>query len=230
MYVSGHPTSNLGHIARMYKPVSLSSILSSGGSKETFTILATITQTKSKTNKSGNKSIAVLIDDGDETAATYLPKTIVQAMEKGEELARIQKARDEGKEVKQTNKSIKLKDVMNDDSIKPIEPIELNHPYAIKVRTRGWGESINITVVDIKKLDTAPDGSLPYEVNVMDYKLQNDINDVVGKHFDEDGAYVKLNYLDGSSTLMGSKVNLTLDFIMDMEKIVGKENIVTEDI
>ena len=230
MYVSGHPTSNLGHIARMYKPVSLSSILSSGGSRETFTILATITQTKSKTNKSGNKSIAVLIDDGDETAATYLPKTIVQAMEKGEELARIQKARDEGKEVKQTNQSIKLKDVMNDDSIKPIEPIELNHPYAIKVRTRGWGESINITVVDIKKLYTAPDGSLPYEVNVMDYKLQNDINDVVGKHFDEDGAYVKLNYLDGSSTLMGSKVNLTLDFIMDMEKVVGKENIVTEDI
>lgn len=230
MYVSGHPTSNLGHIARMYKPVSLSSILSSGGSRETFTILATITQTKSKTNRSGNKSIAVLIDDGDETAATYLPKTIVQAMEKGEELARIQKARDEGKEVKQTNQSIKLKDVMNDDSIKPIEPIELNHPYAIKVRTRGWGESINITVVDIKKLYTAPDGSLPYEVNVMDYKLQNDINDVVGKHFDEDGAYVKLNYLDGSSTLMGSKVNLTLDFIMDMEKVVGKENIVTEDI
>ena len=230
MYVSGHPTSNLGHIARMYKPVSLSSILSSGGSRETFTILATITQTKSKTNRSGNKSIAVLIDDGDETATTYLPKTIVQAMEKGEELARIQKARDEGKEVKQTNQSIKLKDVMNDDSIKPIEPIELNHPYAIKVRTRGWGESINITVVDIKKLYTAPDGSLPYEVNVMDYKLQNDINDVVGKHFDEDGAYVKLNYLDGSSTLMGSKVNLTLDFIMDMEKVVGKENIVTEDI
>ena len=230
MYVSGHPTSNLGHIARMYKPVSLSSILSSGGSRETFTILATITQTKSRTTKSGNRSIAVLIDDGDETAATYLPKTIVQAMEKGEELARIQKARDEGKEVKQTNQSIKLKDVMNDDSIKPIEPIELNHPYAIKVRTRGWGESINITVVDIKKLYTAPDGSLPYEVNVMDYKLQNDINDVVGKHFDEDGAYVKLNYLDGSSTLMGSKVNLTLDFIMDMEKVVGKENIVTEDI
>lgn len=230
MYVSGHPISKLGHIARNFRPVSLSHLKNSGGSKDTFTVLGTITQTKSKTNRSGNKSIAILIDDGNETAYSYLPKQIVQAIEKGEELKRIKKAQDAGGEVKETNHSIKLRDVMNDETIKPIEPIELNHPYAFKIKTRGWGDSVNVAVVDIIKLHTAPDGSLPYEVNVKDYSMESEISTLAYDYQDDNGVYVKLNFVDGTSIILNTRVKLSLDFIMDMEKIVGKENIVTEDI
>lgn len=229
MFVSGHPISNLGHMARSLKPTRLNTLLKSGGSKEVFTVLGTITDVKMKTNKAGNKSIAVLIDDGEETAASFLPKTVVQAVEKGMELARIKKAQDSGTEVKETKNSIKLKEVMEDNSIVAIDSIELNHPYAFKVKTRGWGESVNISVVDIIKLHTAPDGSLPYEVKGNNATAKG-ILALAKKHKDKNGSYVKVNYPDGHSKLLDVKVKLDLDFIMNMEKLVGRENIVTEGI
>lgn len=230
MYVSGHPTSQLGHIARMYKPTNLQSILSSGGSKETYNVLGTVTQVASKTNRAGNKSIAVLIDDGNDTSASYLPQNIVQSIEKYEEIIRIQRAKEKGVELKETKRSEKMRELLVDDSIKPMEPIEINHPYLFKIKTRGWGDNVNISVVDIIKLDTAPDGSLPYEVNVKNENMIKQIKSILTKHKDKNGAYVKVNLIDGTSMILNTRVKLSLDFIIDMENIVGKENIVTEDI
>lgn len=230
MYVSGHPTSQLGHIARMYKPTNLQSILSSGGSKETYNVLGTVTQVASKTNRAGHKSIAVLIDDGNDTSASYLPRNIVQSIEKYEEIIRIQRAKEKGVELKETKRSEKMRELLMDDSIKPMEPIEINHPYLFKIKTRGWGDNVNISVVDIIKLDTAPDGSLPYEVNVKNENMIKQIKSILTKHKDKNGAYVKVNLIDGTSMMLNTRVKLSLDFIIDMENIVGKENIVTEDI
>lgn len=230
MFVSGHPTSRLGHIATMYKPVKFSDVINSGGGRESFNVMGTITQMKSKTNKSGNRSVAVLLDDGENTVTTYLPKNVIQALEKGEELDRIRKAREKGEEVKQTKRSEQLRDVMNDDNIKPIEPLEMNEAYVFKVGTRGWGDSVNIVVQDLKKLITAPDGSLPYEINVESDRKAKEIALAVKKHEGKEGSYVKLNFRDGTSTFLKTRVVLSIEFIMDMENIVGKRNIVTDRI
>lgn len=230
MYVSGHPTSQLGHIARMYKPTNLQSILSSGGSKETYTVLGTVTQVASKTNRAGNKSMAVLIDDGTDTSTSYLPRNVVQSIEKYEEIIRIQRAKEKGVELKETKRSEKMRELLMDNSIKPMEPVEVNHPYLFKIKTRGWGDNVNISVVDIIKLDTAPDGSLPYEVNIKNENMIKQIKPILTKHKDNNGAYVKVNLIDGASMMLNTKVKLSLNFIIDMENIVGKENIVTEGI
>jgi len=231
IYVSGHPTARLGHIARMYNPKTLSTVMNSGGSKESFNVLATISQLVSKTNKNGSKSIAILIDDGTETLTSYLPRSIVQSIQKWEELERINKAKEKGNEVKETKKSQNLKEILEDDSIKPMEPLELNDPYLFELKTRGWGDDVKIYVNDIKRLTTAPDGSLPYEVNVHNnHKLVNEIKKVTKKHEDKNGFYVKVNAENGKYIILETRVKLGLDFILEMEKIVGKDNIVTEGI
>lgn len=240
LFISGHPTSRLGHIANMYNPTTLQKVLSSGGSKEIFTILGTVTQMKSKTNKSGNKSIAILIDDGTGTSAAYLPKNIVQSIEKEEEINKIAVAKKKGTVMKVNKRQEKILDLINDDSIKVMKPIEINEPYLFKVKTRGWGDVLNINIIDIQRLNTAPDGSLPYELNVPKKSMIEAIESIVQKHkYPKDkypkgkypkGAYVKLNLANKTSSILKTKVELSIDFIIAMENIVGKENIVTEGI
>lgn len=228
MFVSGHPADRLGLVANMYNAVDLSKVLREKPSRKTSTILGTITQMKSKTTRAGNKSIAVLIDDGTDIASTYLPRSIVQSIEKGEEINRLVRAAVEGRKLKETKRSQNLLELINDDTIKVIEPIELNEPYAIKVRTREQDGSTKVSVVDIKRLKTAPDGSLPYEVNVPSENLVSRIKNLAIKHRDGKGTYVKLHLKSGSHIMLDTRVKLSLDFIIAMEKIVGKENIITE--
>lgn len=233
LYVSGHPTSNLGHIAKMYNPTTIKNILATNGSKESFNVLGTITDLISKTSRAGKKSIAIMIDDGEETASTYLPKYLVDAIDKGELLKKLKK---EKSEIKITDE---MNVILNDESIAPREPLELNHPYLFKMKTRGWGEKVNVVVTDIVKLNTAPDGSLPYEVRArMDHIPL--IEELTIKHkaktnkknkkSNKAEAYVKIHLRDAEPILLSNKVKLSLDFIMDMEKIVGKYNIITEGI
>ncbi len=229
MFVSGHPIAKLGHIAKMYKPITLSKALYES-SKEEFNILGTITQLKAKTNKTGKKSIAIMIDDGTDTVATYLPKNIVDAIEKYEEIERIANAKERGIELKKTKRSEKLKEIINDDNIIAMKPIELNEPYMFKMKSRGWGDNIKASVVDIKKLKTAPDGSLPYEVNVTDTIMLNKLTKVLEKYKDNKGTYVRINTNKQEFKILPTRIKLSLDFIMDVENAIGKENIVTEGI
>lgn len=230
MFVSGHPTSRLGHIAKMYKPVKFADIVSKGGGKETYNVMGTITQMKSKTNKSGNRTVAVLLDDGENTVATYLPKNVVESLQKGEQLARIRLAEVKGEEVNQIKLPDKLKEIMNDTSIKPIKPLQMNEAYVFKVGTRGWGDFVKPIVLDITKLDTAPDGSLPYEINVTSDKQVKQIEQMIKKYEGKEGSYIKVNFVDGTSEFLKTRVRLSIDFIMDMEKIVGKNGIITNQI
>lgn len=231
MFVSGHPTSRLGHIEKMYRPVSFAQVLKTGD-KSTFNVTGTITQMVSKTNKSGNRSTAVLLDDGNTTASTFLPKEVIQSLEKGEELERISKAEEKGEEVKTTKRSEKLSVILADDKIKPIEPLELNEAYLFSVSTRGWGDNVNLVVKDIKKLKTAPDGSLPYEVKVDSASKVELVKQFVKSHKSKakTSAYVKVHVEGEEPVLLDTKVKLSLPFILEMEEVVGKENIITTGI
>lgn len=230
MFVSGHPTDRLGHIATMYKSTDLSRVINSGGSKETFNVLGTVTQLQSKTNRAGNRSIAILIDDGTDTAATYLPRDIVQSIEKYEEMERIAQAKERGVELKESKRSKRLLELINDDSIAAMEPIELNEPYLFEVKTRGWGDNVKVAINDIKKLNTSPDGSLPYEVNISNTVVLGKLKKVLKKHEDKNGVYVRVNTGNGNYEMLSTRIKLSLDFIMDVEGAIGKGNIVTEGI
>ena len=98
------------------------------------------------------------------------------------------------------------------------------------VKRRGYGEDATIQVVGIKKIETAHDGSIPYEVNITERKQILGIKEVLKKHKSkENGTYVKVNF-KGKSEILKGQVQLSLDFIIDMESVVGKDGIVTSEI
>lgn len=229
LFVSGHPTARLGHIAVRYKATPLSKV-KQNTTKETFTVLGTVTQLATRVNRSGRRSIAIMIDDGSDTAATYLPRNIVQSIEKGEELERIRKAHAEGKQLRQTKRSEQLMELVNDDTIEPMESIELNEVYRFKVQMRGFGSNAKVAVQEIERLETAHDGSLPYEVKVVNQAAIEMIERVALKHKDDNGTYILMHFNDGTYEYVKTRVKLNIDFIMDIEKVVGSNNIITNDI
>ena len=227
MFVSGHPIDRLGHIKRVYKARTISQITEENSSNREYTVLGTITQMTSKTNRAGRKSIEILVDDNDTTLEGYLPTNIIKSIEKGVEIERQRKARENKKPVKPSDKMI---EIMNDDSIEPIESFELNDVYKFTIKTRGWNESHKMKITDVERIYTAPDGSIPYEMNVPSDTMIDSITQIANRHKVREGTFIKLNYADGTSELMDQKVKLSIEFIMAMESIVGRENIVTEDI
>lgn len=229
MFISGHPTSRLGHISTMYKPTTITNVLNSEG-RSSYNVLGTVTQLAVRTNRAGNKSIAILLDDGESTATTFLPRHLVQGIEKSEEIERIARAKENGTELKKTKRFEKLQEIINDDRIKPIDPIQLNEPYVFKTELRGWGDSAKIIVTDIKKLHTAPNGSLPYEVKASTNKEISAISEVAKKHQAKDGTYVMVHLDSDDARMLKYRVRLSIEFIMDLEKTIGKKNILTEGI
>lgn len=224
MFLSGHPISNLGHISKMYKPVTFSHVLESNSRGGTFNVFGTVTALKAKLNKSGKKSVALQLDDSEKVIPVWLPKEIVEGLDKGEELQKQKNGQST------SNPSPRLLEILRNELIVPLEPIELNEPYMFTVKRRGYGEDATIQVVGIKKIETAHDGSIPYEVNVSERKQILGIKEVLKKHkAKENGTYVKVNF-KGKSEILKDQVQLSLDFIIDMESIVGKDGIVTSEI
>lgn len=219
MFISGHPTSKLGHISKKYEPKLIKEALNSKNNS-TFYVLGTVTAIKAKANKSGNMTIAVMIDDGDSTYSLFLPRNLVK---------RIQKTVHIDKESK-GHKNVNY-ELLNDETIIPKEGIELNDPYAFKMVAKGWGERVKLSVVDFEKLETAPDGSLPYEVKVLSESHIEKVNLVAKKHKStaKTATTIKMK-LDSGDLYAKNKVKLSLDFIMDLENAIGKENILTHGI
>lgn len=228
MFVSGHPTSRLGHIAKIYNPTMITQIQSSKTYKDSYTVLGTITQLTSKTNKSGNRSIAVMIDDGTNAVTSYLPRDVVEGIEKYEELERIARAKEKG-ELDKIKHSDKMLALLNNDDIEPIESIELNSPYVFTVRTRRQGDNIALGILTVNKLFPAKDGSLPFEIKIENKDMLTKVYQVIKKHKDDNGAYVRI-HSENSYSDLDVRVKLSLDFIMDMEKAIGKGNVITEGI
>lgn len=226
MFISGHPTSNLGHISKMFKATTFEKIKNGDSKARTFNVLGTITDMKSKLNKAGNRSIAVLLDDGISAEGTFLPKALVQSIEKGEEFARIRIAKEKGE---QYSTPERLKAIMLDQEISPVEPLELNEAYLFTVGKRGYGETAQIVVNQIQKLKTAPDGSLPYEIKIPSDSKIKEVEAIVNKYKSKNGFYVQA-FINDEPKFFKSRVNLNLDFIMEMEKTIGRENIITKGI
>lgn len=227
MFISGHPTSKLGHISKIYNPTDIIKINNSEQGS-TYNVLGTITQMNSKTNKSGNRSIAILIDDGTDTITSYLPKEIVQGIMKYEELQRIAKA-EEKNEMDTFKPNEKIQHLLEDDFVIPVDPIELNSPYIFKVKSINRGGTINVGVLEIKNLYPAKDGSLPFEINITNKAMLTRVYTVIKEHEDKDGAFVRIHSGNIQSDVE-MRVKLSLDFIMDIEKAVGKKNVITEGI
>lgn len=224
MFLSGHPISNLGHISKMYKPVTFSHVLESNSRGGTFNVFGTVTALKAKLNKSGKKSVALQLDDSEKVIPVWLPKEIVEGLDKGEELQKQKNGQST------SNPSPRLLEILRNELIVPLEPIDLNEPYMFTVKRRGYSEDATIQVVGIKRIETAHDGSIPYEVNITERKQVLVIKEVLKKHkVKENGTYVKVNF-KGKSEILKYQVQLSLDFIIDMESVVGKDGIVTSEI
>lgn len=219
MFISGHPTSKLGHISKKYAPKTIKEGLTAKNNS-TFYVLGTFTAIKAKANKSGNMTIAVMIDDGDSTYSLFLPRELVKRIQKTVHLEK------QEKEHKNVNYEL-----INDETIIPKEQIELNDPYAIKVVAKGWGDRVKLSIVDFEKLDTAPDGSLPYEVAVLNKSEIEKVNLVAKKHKSAAKAAATIRMKLASGDIYAKhRVKLSLDFIMDLESAIGKKNILTHGI
>lgn len=228
MFVSGHPTAKLGHIARGYRPVKFSQVLDSE-SNEKFNVMGTITNVISKTNKAGRRNIAVLLDDGEKAYGIYLPKNVVDSIVKGEELSKAQEAKEKGS-IYIPSDNEKVVAIMADETIKPIAPLKLNEPYVFKASRKGWKENANLVINDIQILQTAPDGSLPYEIKVDFNSQLKEVEKVIEKYKNKDGFYVKVHSLGGSTKLMKNRIALSIEFIMELENLIGKNNILTRNV
>lgn len=230
-FISGHPTSRAGIVSRMWNPVTLRD-LRTKPIKGEATVLGTFTIIKSKPKKDGSRSIAVRIDDGNDVYDLFLPKAIVQRIEKGTEIARVKKARDDGKtDVSIGGNSKRAEEIINlyyDESVLPIEPIETNDFYKFKFKQGRSGNGVRLVLTDIEKVETAYDGSIPYEIIIPQNVNANALQEHLSKH--SGNTYIAAHLSSGNKNYLKQKVKLSRDFIRGLEQIIGAENIITEGI
>lgn len=224
MFLSGHPVSNLGHISKSYKAVFVEDVIKSEGRGKTFNVFGTITAMKAKRNKTGKKTVAIQIDDSKTVVPTWLPKDIIDSLDKGEELIKISKGEPT------TNKTDALQAIMDNEEIKPMEPISLYEPYVFQMKRKGYGDEASISVVGVKKLKPAKDGSLPYEIKITSKDKLKKMEELINAHENKNGFYVKATFPTGKTHVFEKKIKLSVDFIIQTEKIVGKDSIITKDV
>lgn len=229
-FVSGHPTSRAGVLAKKYDPVTIEDLLTReirGAAK----VLATFTIIEEKTRRNGAKSIAVRIDDGSNVYDAFLPKPLVKRIEKGAEMQRILKAKADGKEVQIGGNSKHAEEIIElyyDDSVIPLDPLSANEFQCITFKQMRRGDSVRLTVLDIEKIKTAYDGSVPYEIRLPKTLDVAKLNSHLLKH--AGNSYISVEHEDGTTEFMKSRVAITKEFIRGLERIIGASNIITEGI
>lgn len=230
LFISGHPNSNVGILSRQYSPKTILDLKTKelpGRSN----VLATFTIVKTKVKRNGARSVAVRIDDGESTYDSYLPKQIVQRLEKGAEIERIKKAQLAGEQVQVGEKSSRadeLIDIYYDDSIIPIPPLVKNDIYRVEFAQMRRGDSVRIGVTDVEKLDTAYDGSLPYKIKIPAGINVKELRSYLKEN--EGETYIHAMLTEEKGDFMQERVAISRDFIIGLEKIIGAENIITKGI
>lgn len=229
-FISGHPTSRAGIVAKKWAPVTLRDLMSKEIKGES-NVLGTFTIIESKPKKDGSRSIAVRIDDGRDVFDTYLNKQIAERIEKGTELKRREKVLSDGGEYTiggNSKRSEELIRMYYDDKIKPIAPLEANEFYRFGFKQARRGDSVRLMVTDIEKVYTAYDGSIPYEIKLPEGVNLEALNAHLTKH--KGNTYVVGHWTATNAVQLPHRVTLSRDFIRGLEQIIGAENIITEGI
>lgn len=234
-FVSGHPVDHAGICARQFSPVSLHDVKNKdlgGGYGATFNVLGTFTIVQVKTRKNGSKSIAVRFDDGQETLDTYLPPKVIARIEKGIEIERVKKLQEKGEDVQIGSASGARADEIlanyyNDD-VKAIAPLEKNDFYRVSFTQFTRGDEVRTQVVDIEKIETAPNGSIPYQVQVPPNCPWKEIKNLLKNNPGD--TFVSFVYDEHTAKMTAKGINLTRDFIIQLEKLVGANHILTQNI
>lgn len=242
MFISGHPIDNLGPIKKSFNAKTLSELRRQKNQGEQ-TIICTITEIDSGLNRSGRRSIKITLDDKTGTVTTFLSKQLVQSIEKGVELKRIEKEKTKTEEQGLTytyeqgtsKRALMLYDILHNDDIISMDNLELYDVYKIKLKTRGEGIGMQIGVIDIEKINTMPDGSLPYEIIIKNKKQKEQVYDLVKKYHNEVGTYIKIfNKINEAETetveIIDKPIKLSQEFIMKLEQIISPDNIITKGV
>ena len=76
----------------------------------------------------------------------------------------------------------------------------------------------------------AKDGSLPYEIKVTSKDKLKKMEELINAHESKNGFYVKATFPTGKTHVFEKKIKLSVDFIIQTEKVVGKDSIITKDV
>lgn len=230
MFISGHPVDNIGVLAKKFNPVTIHDILENEYSTPR-NVFCSITEIHSTTNRSGNRSIKVNLNDPTDSIELYLSKSIIQQLMKGEEIARIEKLKEKGKPFEIGEKSKKpdeMIEIYYNEKIVPITPLETNDLYRVKLKK---SQSGRVSISELEQVKTAYDGSIPFLIRIHD----NVANEVGAKLMELFAKYPGEMYVhsifDNDRVVPIKKtVNITRDFIIELEGIVGVDNVLTKEI
>lgn len=226
LFISGHPTSELGVVKNSFNSISVSELMKRSHGSE-GKVIATFTTINSKTNRQGRRSMEVILDDGSDSMTLYLPKEVIAKSEKFIELQRINQANERGNELKSTKRSDAIAWAMEDESIVPLD-LQENDVYLVSLRTRGFGENIKLGITDIERIDTMHNGSLPYKIVVKDNEEYDKIIDILKDNPGE--TYIECFVEYENETRYTEPINLTRELIMQLERLVGYDNIITQGV
>lgn len=224
-FISGHPAGNLGPVAKSLNRTTIKELKSSQGfSKESRFIIGTIANIKSKVKRNGSRSIAITIDDTTDTHSLYLPKHIVAAITKHEELKKLESRPDR---VIRDN----IRKLLDDSEVIPREPLEKYEVYLFEVKHRTNEMNFRMNVVNVTKLETSPNGTLPYDIRYENAKQLEELSKLIKSAATKSkkSLYVRLHY-GTEAKIVRIPIRLTRELIMKFEKVVGIKNILTEGV
>lgn len=224
-FVSGHPAGNLGPVAKSLNRTTIKELKSSQGfSRESRFIIGTIANIKSKVKRNGSRSIAITIDDTTDTHSLYLPKHIVAAITKHEELKKLESRPDR---VIRDN----IRKLLDDSEVIPREPLEKYEVYLFEVKHRTNEMNFRMNVVNVTKLETSPNGTLPYDIRYENAKQLEELSKLIKSAATKSkkSLYVRLHY-GTEAKIVRIPIRLTRELIMKFEKVVGVKNILTEGV
>lgn len=226
LFVSGHPTSNLGHIKTMYNAQTINAIANYQGRLEA-PVIGTFTTLASKINRRGTRSIAVTLNDGESTVPAYLSRELVSSIDKREELERIESAKRRGVAYNPSQRSMKLQELVYDDSIEVMD-VKPNLPYVVSLSKRFSNGAIRYNITSVEELITDEKGRLPFVVRATDADVEA-IKSIAKRH---EGNQASIRYIrpDGTYDFIDISIKLSIELIVELEKLLGYENMVTEGI
>lgn len=176
MYVSDHPLAHLGPHVADYRTTTIEQLANSN-QRAVGTLVATMISLDSKTNRRGQKTIKVELDDGTGYLEASLSRNIVKGLEKKAYQEKIKKSFQNG----ETNVTPEAEKLIKDETILPLEAVELNTAYILNVAFRPSfdGGPPLVSIINMKPLTVSSTGELPLRIRVFGNTAK--VNSIYGK-------------------------------------------------